>query len=363
MRKICLIVLCLLAAVLTACSARQPDGMWTGEAAPGSGTEGCTSDETGQGETLGNGETLWNGMEGASGEATGSGEDCPLTFTDSTGASVTLTGRPERVAVLFSSYAEIWNLSGGTVSVTVGESVERGFAPETVYLVDEGAGKTIDHELLIAARPDFIIGSADIPAQVETCEIMAAAGIPSALFRVDTFGEYLDMLKICTEITGDQEKYEINGAAVEREIASVMEAVEGCASEPKDILFIRAGSQYSATKAKRAPDNFVCIMLDELGAHNIADDAGMLLDGLSLEEILLRDPDYIFLTAMGSEEAAVSYIGDLFSREGWRELSAVKSGNYTFLSRELFHFKPNARWAEAYRTLAEFLYPELKSNE
>ena len=33
--------------------------------------------------------------------------------------------------------------------------------------------------------------------------------------------------------------------------------------------------------------------------------------------------------------------------------------NYVFLSKELFHFKPNARWAEAYEYLAGLLYPEL----
>ena len=63
--------------------------------------------------------------------------------------------------------------------------------------------------------------------------------------------------------------------------------------------------------------------------------------------------------AMGSEEAAVSYIEDLFTQEGWRELQAVQNGNYTFLPKHLFHFKPNANWAEAYAVLADILYPEL----
>lgn len=286
-------------------------------------------------------------------------DDRQYSFFDSTGAAVTLTEKPETVAVLFSSYAEIWSLAGGTVSVTVGESVERGFAAEDAVLVDEGAGKTIDHELLLAAQPDLVIGSADIAAQAEACRIMAEAGIPSALFRVDTFEEYLAMLKICTDITGNAAAYETYGTAVEEEIAAVMEAVSSGNAEPKDILFIRAGSQYASTKAKRAPENFVCIMLNELGAHNIADDAAVLLDSLSLEEILLRDPDHIFLTTMGSEEAAVSYIEDLFTQEGWRELRAVRNGNYTFLPKDMFHFKPNAQWAEAYRMLAGLLYPEL----
>ncbi len=280
-------------------------------------------------------------------------------FTDSTGAVVTLNSKPQTVAVLFSSYAEIWNLAGGTVTVTVGESVERNFADTGVILVDAGAGKTIDHELLIASQPDFIIASADIPAQVDACRIMAAAGIPSALFQVDTFDQYLSVLKICTDITGNTAAYQTHGLNVKAQIDSLMAQIAESELPRRDYLFIRAGSQYSATKAKRSPDNFVCVMLDELGAHNIADEADILLDGLSLEEILLKDPDQIYLTTMGNQQAAVSYIGELFTQEGWRNLQAVKQENYAFLPKEMFHFKPNAKWADAYRLLADYLYPEL----
>lgn len=291
--------------------------------------------------------------------------DWPVIFTDSTGAEVTLAAPPEMVAVLFSSYAEIWTLAGGTVSVTVGESVERGFAAEGAVLVDGGAGKSIDLEKLLAAKPDLIIGSADIAAQAEACRIMTEAGIPSALFRMDTFADYLSVLKICTDITKNDTAYAEHGAAVQTELEEVLASVQDyLAARPAkpEFLFIRAGSQYSSTKAKRAPENFVCGMLGELGAHNIADDAAVLLDGLSLEEILLRDPDCIFLTTMGSEEAAEAYISDLFAQDGWKDLRAVQSKNYAFLPKELFHFKPNARWAEAYGLLAELLYPELNWN-
>ena len=101
------------------------------------------------------------------------------TFTDSTGAEVCVSEKPQTVAVLFSSFAQIWQLAGGTVSVTVGESVSRGFASEHAVLVDAGAGKTIDHELLLAARPDLVIGSADIKAHTDACRAASAAGIPA----------------------------------------------------------------------------------------------------------------------------------------------------------------------------------------
>ena len=290
-------------------------------------------------------------------------QEWSYTFSDSTGQTVTLSHRPRTVAVLFSSYAQIWELAGGSISVTVGESIERGFAGEEALLVDTGAGKTIDLELLLSAQPDFVIGSADIAAQVDACRLSAQAGIPSALFQVDTFADYLNMLNICTQITGDTPAYMRYGTDVAKEIDTLLSQVEEAQLPKKSILFIRAGSQYSSTKAKRAPENFVCTMLEELGAHNIADDAPLLLDGLSLEEILLRDPDYIFLTTMGSREAAVSYINDLFAQQGWRDLTAVRNGNYTFLDKELFHFKPNAQWGKAYSTLAQLLYPELNTHD
>ena len=283
-------------------------------------------------------------------------------FTDSTGAAVTLPQKPRTVAVLFSSFAEVWTLAGGTADITVGESVERGFASESAVLVDSGAGKTVDLEALLAAQPDFVMGSADIPAQAEACEAMKRAGIPAALFRVDTFDDYLAMLRICTQITGNEAAWHRYGEEPRQKIEELMTRVQThleSGAAVKEILFVRAGSNAASTKAKRAPENFVCTMLQELGARNIADEAPVLLDGLSLEHVMLRDPDRIFLSTMGDEGAAKAYIADLFAGDGWRDLTAVKGGNCTFLQKELFHFKPNARWAEAYRCLAEILYPEI----
>ena len=123
-------------------------------------------------------------------------------------------------------------------------------------------------------------------------------------------------------------------------------------------LFIRAGSKYSATKAKTAENNFVCVMLKELGTYNIAENAPVLLDGLSQEEILMENPDYIFISTMGKEEAARAYMDSVLQEEAWQHLDAVKEGRYAYLPKELFQFKPNKRWGEAYRYLADLLYPK-----
>ena len=251
------------------------------------------------------------------------------TFTDDTGVTLSLEPRPQRVAVLFSSFAEVWTLAGGKVDVTVGESVERGFADESAILVDSGAGKTINTELLLQSEPDLVLCSADIAAQVEAAALLNQSGIPAACFRVDTFEDYLRMLKICTDLAGDSAAYEENGAAVAARIAAMLSGLDG---EPqnKQILFIRAGSGASSTKAKTAAENFVCAMLKELGTENIAEAAPILLDGLSMEAIL--------------------------AQPAWQSLRAVQEGNYVYLPKDLFQFKPNARWDEAYAYLIDLIY-------
>ena len=280
-------------------------------------------------------------------------------FYDDTDTEVILTEKPEKVAVLFSSFADVWQTAGGQVDITVGESVERGFADEEALLVDDGAGKTINNELLLSYQPDFVICSADLEEQVKTAEFLRKNGIAAAVFHVESFDDYLRMLQICTDITQKPDNYETYGAAVQKQIQDLLSATPATDGEaPLRILFVRAGSKYSATKAKTAENNFVCVMLKELGTYNIAENAPILLDGLSLEEIVTENPDYIFISTMGDEEAAKAYMDSVLQQDAWQHLDAVRADRYASLPKDLFQFKPNKRRGEAYQYLADLLYPK-----
>lgn len=282
-----------------------------------------------------------------------------VAFTDDVGEKISLSEKPIRVAVLFSSFADIWTLAGGEIYVTVGETVERGFANEDVLLVDSGAGKTVNTELLISYAPDLVICSADIKAQTDAAQLLNSVGIDAACFRVEAFADYLRVLDIFTDITENKDAYKKHGEEMADGISSLLADIPKDASAPK-ILFIRAGSSARSTKAKNASQHFACVMLDELGAYNIADSAPILLDGLSIEEILRQDPDIIFITSMGDEEASKTYVRSLFEDSVWSTLGAVKNGKYYFLEKDLFQYKPNSKWLDAYKILAEILYEDEK---
>ncbi len=280
------------------------------------------------------------------------------TFTDDLGREITAPYRPKTVAVLLSSLADLWITAGGEVAITVGETVERGIAPETVILVDDGAGKTINLETLIAAKPDLVLYSADLSGQLSCGDALAAAGIPAAGFRLETFEDYLRLLKISTEILQLPENYDCYGLSVQAEIQEILALARSQSDQP-EILFVRAGSSAKVTKAKTAENHFVCAMLQELGTINIAEKAPILLDGLSTEEILMSDPDLILFTTMGDEAIGTAYMESLLADPVWQTLTAVKNGQVHQLPKELFQYKPNARWGEAYAYLMELLYGDI----
>lgn len=279
--------------------------------------------------------------------------DCYYRFDDSLGNEVVLEEKPQRVAVLFSSYAEIWTLAKGEMVLTVGDAVTRGFANEGIELADSGAGLKLDLEKLVAADPDFVIVTADLSAQVEAYEMMKEAGVPCAAFREECLDDYLSILKIFADINECPEVYEEYGTKVKKEADEIIASSSG--SGPS-YLFIRAGSAFNSTKAKTADDHFACVMLDELGGKNIVEAGSILTDELSLEEIIIKDPDLIFIVPQGKEADSRNYIESLFKEDGWNELGAIRQGNVHFLAKELFNYKPNQNWAEAYKTLADILY-------
>ena len=279
-----------------------------------------------------------------------------FTFTDSEGEIVELSHKPQKTAVLFSSLAECWIEAGGEVYVTVGESVERGLVKEETELVDKGAGKTVDTEKLISLEPDFVICSADIASHRDVASALKKAKIPVAMLRMDTFEDYITILRTLTKITGKTENYERFGENAKSEIEQIISG--GKRENNPKILFVRSGSSYSSAKAKKADDNFAAKILEDFGCINIADKAETLLDNLSAEVILKENPQYIFVSVMGDYDNSKAYMQELLAKKEYASLDAVKNGRVYFLPKELFQYKPCGRWAESYRYISSILNNE-----
>ena len=185
--------------------------------------------------------------------------------------------------------------------------------------------------------------------------MLTEAGVTVAYFDVSDFDAYLQMLDICTDITGRKDLYEKNGLEVQKQIEEIKARVDD--SHPS-VLFLRAAA--SGVKAKGSEGSVGGELLKDLGCVNIADSDSGLLDNLSLEAIVTADPDYIFVTTQGTDtDAALENVQEtLTDSPVWSSLTAVKENHYYVLDKRLYNLKPNARWGEAYKELADILYQE-----
>lgn len=279
-----------------------------------------------------------------------------IMFTDGLGNQVSVNPT-DHAAVLSGSFAQAWILAGGQLdAVTEDVHSERDVViPENV--TDLGMLKSPNVEALIGSEATFAILSANIEEHVALRDTLEKSGITTAYFDVETFDDYLNMMKICTDITGRTDLYKENGTDIQAEIDEQIARADG--SKPT-VLFMRA---FSTGVRAKGSDNMTGEMLKDLDCINIADSDKGLLDDLSMESIIAQDPDYIFVTTMGSsDEAAMKSVEDLLqSNPAWKELSAVKNDRYHVLPKALFHNKPNNRWGESYKILADILYGENKS--
>lgn len=296
------------------------------------------------------------GQSGESSAVQSTSDAETVTFTDDLGREVTLSS-PKRVAALIGSFADVWCLAGGkdTLVAAADDSwtqFDLGLSEEVKNL---GAVKTPSQEILLAADPDFVIGSAKTAADVELMDLMDELGIPAACFDISSYEDYLRMLDICTQLTGDAQACEQNGTAVQEQIDAARARADGSAPT---VLYVRATG--SSCKVKNSENTVLGEMLADLGCINIADSETALLESLSMETILACDPEYIFVVLQGSDptDAEITLQNALLSDPAWNSLTAVKEGRLYYMDQQLYNVKPNARWGEAYEKLADILYPE-----
>ncbi|MBQ8618078.1 MAG: ABC transporter substrate-binding protein, partial [Clostridia bacterium] len=171
-------------------------------------------------------------------------------------------------------------------------------------------------------------------------------------FKVTHFEDYLSMLDICTQITGDKQAYEHNGAAVQAQIEKILS--EHAAQDGPSVLLMIT---YSGGIRPQGADTMTGRMLDQMGWRNILDDYPSLLRDFSIEKVIEIDPDYILVIPMGNDEEALrrNLEKSVESNPAWKGLSAVVNDRYILLPGEKFVYKPNARWAESYAHLAGLL--------
>ena len=199
----------------------------------------------------------------------------------------------------------------------------------------------------------------DVAGQAELGDVLSEAGIPNALFSTKDYRSYMDMISIFTQLTGRDDLYAREVETVQAPIEEMIAWAQADANAgARTALLLRAFS--TGVKAKGSADTVAGVILKDMGFDNIADGDSPLSENLSLEAILMADPDYVFVVTMGANsEAAMDAMAELLTdNPAWAGLRAVREGRYVVLDSKLFHYHPNHRWAESYAVIRDLIAAE-----
>ena len=279
----------------------------------------------------------------------------PASFTDALGREISFEKKPEKVAALLGSFADLWLLSGGKLCGVCDDAAE-DFGINTEGMTLLGGAHSPSLEAILSAEPDLVLASASTASHVNLLDSLKSAGITVAYFDVDCFDDYLKMLKICADLTGCKENFTVYGTDLEKRIDKIKADFLSKKIDPdhKTVLVLRISS--GLVKAKNSEGTILGEMLDDLGCKNLADSDKALTEQLNLEYILQKDPRHILVVTMGDEEKAKKNFQTMMEENpAWSSLTAVKENRMHILDKSLFNQKPNARWADAYEILAKLL--------
>ena len=212
-----------------------------------------------------------------------------------------------------------------------------------------GTTEKLNLEAIVALEPELVLLSASIPAHKTARKTLEEMQIPCMGLEIDSFDDYDSAMQTLTAMTGREDLYKTNVQDVRARIDEILKKADGTQAS---FLAIRISP--SKTVALKN-DYFSCDIISSFGLQNVAQDDTVLKE-LNLEAVVQWDPDYIFVITQGDEEKARQLYQNVYlDQPAWNGLQAAQNDRVYLLPKELFQFKPNARWDEAYAYIDRIL--------
>jgi iron complex transport system substrate-binding protein len=274
-----------------------------------------------------------------------------LELVDGLDRAVSLEKPAQRVVSLAPSNTEIL-FAIGAGSQVVGRDEFSDYPAEAKDLASIGGGfGDYNYEAIVELQPDLVLAAEiNTPEQVQAVEDLGLTVY--YLSNPTTLEEMYANLRRVGQMTG----HEAEAAALAEELAARQAAVvETIASaEARPGVFYELDITDPGAPWTAGPGTFINTLIEMAGGHNVAADLQGQYVQISLEELLVRDPEIILLgdAAYGVTPESVP------QRAGWEKIAAVQEKRiYTFDDNLVS--RPGPRLVDGLEALAAEIHPEL----
>ena len=274
----------------------------------------------------------------------------PITLSDGLGRTVTLNGPAQRIVSLAPSNTEILFAVGAGTQVA-GRDEASDYPDEALSLPTVGGWSGFSTESIVALQPDLVLaGGINTPELVASLESLGLRVY--FLPNPATIEEMYANLETVGLLAGHEVETAALVKALKVRVATVDEKIATVTERPSVYYELDATDPTKPYTA--GPGSFVDLLIQRAGGANV----GAQLQGqwvqISLEELLILDPDMILLgdALYGETPEKVA------ARPGWEVLSAVQDGRiYPF--DDTLVSRPGPRLVDALEAMARFLHPGL----
>lgn len=211
-----------------------------------------------------------------------------------------------------------------------------------------------DAEAIISLNPDIVIASGHNKAGDEDpFALIKEAGIPVAYipssYSID--GIYGD-IEFIASLTGTEKEGKDLINSMKEEVEAI-KAIGDTITDKKSVYFeIGAGSGLYTF----GNETFLNEMIETIGATNIFGDESSWIT-VTPEAVIDANPDVILANSPGTNEAGLTAVEDIVSREGWDTITAIQNGDVYQIDKNSSS-RGSQNIIKALKEMAKAVYPD-----
>ncbi|MGE8034272.1 MULTISPECIES: ABC transporter substrate-binding protein [unclassified Lysinibacillus] len=216
-----------------------------------------------------------------------------------------------------------------------------------------GSPMAPDLEVISSLQTDLIIGASSLQSSLD--QALQGMNLPTAYLPTDSYDDLKLSFKVLGTYFGKEEKMNEllqNIVAKEKELETKAQGKE----LPSVMLVIGTSDSFMVMNEK----SYLGSLVERLGADNIAKSvlkAKSTYSAMNLEDIVVADPDIIFVLASGDHGANEDkFKEEIEKNSAWKQLSAYKNDKIHMLDYSTFGVTSISNVETALTTIADYFY-------
>ncbi|MDR2901196.1 MAG: cobalamin-binding protein [Treponema sp.] len=271
--------------------------------------------------------------------------DSSITVTDAAGSTIVLSRPAKRIVSLNPTITEIiFAIGSGNNIVGVTNFCNYPEEANSIEKVGGFSGASISIEKIISLKPDIVFVSADM--HVRIIELLNQAGIISFAYEPKNMNDIFSSITTLGQLTDCDD-----GAAniISQMQEKISQASKLSAGKKTVSVFWEIWNPPLMTAGQ---NTFINEAINLAGGKNIFDDVTSSWPEVSVEQVIMRNPQWIM--SDDSHEENVTQAA-LMQRPGWARIDAVRNKKIGTIHADMI-MRAGPRLADAILQMAEFFY-------